>query len=250
MVPKLLSFHQELKKVEVQVRREINLKAARFEDLIKYSPDQLDDNTCPAIVIAVGKACGYREQHTLNLAAIIQFIYMADQVHRLMTDDENLPEEHRQFPVLVGDFLYGKFFLELCRGQILNFLNPLAEVISTMSQGAIARWLAQGRELHKEDWLKILEQERASLTGMAARLSAQLAGASLHIQEITERFGWELGMAWATCRQHLGMQHVEETLVKAREIIAELPASVEAKPLQELVEYMNMRLCAEAALEN
>lgn len=242
MVPQVLSFQEELTEVQAQLRREIRLKAADFDELVDYLPDALEANACPAIVIAVSRACSFSEKDVLNLATIVQFIFMADQVHGLMRDDENLSEERRQFPVLVGDYLYGKFFWGLCRDQILNFLQPLAETIATMSQGGISRWLARDQKLSNKEWLRILEQERASLTGLAGRLSAQLAGASEPIQAAAEHLGWELGLAWAACRQGLGRSLVEALLAKAQRIIREFPETVEFKPLYELVDFVGGEL--------
>ncbi len=243
MVSQVLSFDEELNEVRTYLQAEIRFKAGSFDELIHYYPDSLDKNACPAIVLAVGRACGVHGKPMIRLASIIQYIFMADQIHRLMADDLDLAEDKRQFPVLVGDFLYGKFFLGLCREHILGFLRPLAEVIATMSQGGISRWLAQGREIGREEWIRILEQERAALTGLAARLSAELAGAAQHIQDVAEKLGWELGLAWAACGQGLERPMVEAYLAKARHMAQEFPQLLEVSPLLELIDYMSAELC-------
>lgn len=243
MVPQVLSFYQELDEVQTYFQTEIWFKAGSFEELIQNQPDNLDTNACPAIVLAMGRACGVHGKSMIRLASVIQFIYIADQVHRLMVDDQALAEEKRQFPVLVGDFLYGKFFLVLCREHILRFLRPLAEVIATMSQGGISRWLAQGKDIGREDWISIFEQERASLTGMAARLSAELAGAAQHIQDAAETLGREIGLAWAACRQGFEKPIVDGYLAKARQVAQEFSQQLEIRPLLELIDYVSNELC-------
>ena len=245
MVVQALSFDKELDEVRRYLQAEIRFKTGSFDQLVDYHPDNLDRDACPAIVLAVSRACGGRGKAAVGLASIIQYIFMADQIHRLMLDDPDLAEAKRQFPVLVGDFLYGKFFLGLCREKILRFLRPLAEVIATMSQGGISRWLSQGREVGGDEWLRILEQERAALTGLAARLSAELAGAAEHIQDSAEKLGKELGLAWAACRQGLGKPIVETCLAKARQAVREFPQSFEVRPLDELIDYMSEELCSE-----
>lgn len=242
MVSHVFSFDEELNEVKKYLQAEIRFKAGSFDDLVHYEPDNLDRNACPAMVLAVGRACGAPNIPVIHLASIIQYIFMADQIHRLMSDNLELDEDQRQFPVLVGDFLYGIFFLGLCREQVLRFLRPLAEVIATMSQGGISRWLAQGREVGREEWIRILEQERATLMGLAARLSAELAGAAQHIQDAAEKLGWELGLAWGASRQGLERPVVDGCLAKARNVLKEFPQPLEVRPLSELIDYMSREL--------
>lgn len=243
MVPQVLSFYEELDEVKTYLQTEIWFKAGSFEELILIQPDNLDTNACPAIVLAMGRACGVHGQPMIRLASVIQYIYLADQIHRLMVDDLSLAEEKRQFPVLVGDFLYGKFFLELCRQHLLRFLRPLAEVIAIMNQGGISRWLAQSKDVGREEWIEILEQERASLTGSAARLSAELAGAAQHIQDTAETLGREIGLAWAACRQGFDKPIVDGYLAKARQVTQEFSQQLEIRPLLELIDYVANELC-------
>lgn len=241
MVPVEFSFRAELNAVQAHLRQEIQFKAAEFEELVHLDMDELDRTICPAIVLAVSQACGNGGRKPVALAAIVQFIFMADQVHQLMKDNLDVAEEHRQFPVLVGDFLYGKFFLELCREKLLPFLEPLAQVIGTMSEGGIARWLSKDKKLSTEEWLQILEQERAVLTSIAARLSAELAGVSLFVQDKFESLGWELGLAWGAWRESLENSVVQSILHRANAILNEIPANDQfhVQPLREVMNYLS-----------
>ncbi|KLU58781.1 octaprenyl-diphosphate synthase [Peptococcaceae bacterium CEB3] len=247
-MPQALSFREELTEVQSQLRREIRFKAADFRELVEYSPDVLEADACPAIVIAVSRACGFSAPSVVKLATIIELIFLADQVHALMKDDESLSEEGRQFPVLVGDYLYGRFFLDLCRDGLLPFLKPLAEAIITMSEGGISRWLARERELSPREWLRVLEQERASLTGLAGRLSARLAGTAETVQETAACLGQALGLAWAARQQGLGESLVQTQLAKARRIIRQFPETLEFKALYELVDFMGGELLMDGGM--
>jgi len=234
------SFMRELKEINDTLAREIRFKATEFEDLVDLSADDLDENACPLIVLAINRSFRGNVRPAVALAMIVQYIFLADQVHHLMKDTPDLEEEKRQFPVLVGDFLYGKFFLGLCKNKLLNLLAPLARVIAVMNEGAISRWLINGKGSESEQ-LKILEMERANLTGVAARLSAELAGCSEKIQNRCEALGWELGLAWAAWRDHMERRVVQQSLFRAKEILQEIPEA-EAKPLHELYQYMERSL--------
>src|SRR5665648_754792 len=203
MGPVEFSFLEKLNNVKMRLGQEINLKPASFEKSVQLDMDELDRTVNPAIVLAVSEAFNDHGQKSEALAGIVQFVFMANKVHKLMTDDHDIAEDLRQFPVLVGDLLYGKFFLELCREKLLIFLEPLAMVMGTMSEGGISRWLSRDKKLGLTEALEIIEMESASLTAVAARLSAELAGAPIPLQRKIEAFGWELGLAWGAWKDRL-----------------------------------------------
>ncbi|HEY8911363.1 MAG TPA: geranylgeranyl pyrophosphate synthase [Desulfosporosinus sp.] len=244
MVPLEFSFLEKLNEVQAHLRQEINCKAADFEELVKLDMDELDRTVCPAIVLATSRACGDHGRKSVALAGIVQLVFMANQVHSLMKDDNDIPEELRQFPVLVGDLLYGKFFLELCRENLLPFLDTLAQCIGTMSEGGISRWLARGKQLKTDEWLEIIKQESAMITSKAAHLSAELAGVSLPLQDKLQAFGFELGLAWGAWKEGLGNTVVQSILQQANNILGEITpsSSLKVQPLLEVYHYIAGKL--------
>ncbi|HBV86378.1 geranylgeranyl pyrophosphate synthase [Desulfosporosinus sp.] len=247
MVPVDFSFCGKLNKVQTYLREEINIKPAGFEELVQLEMNELDQTVNPAIVLAVSGSCTKHDSKSEALAGIIQFMFMANKVHRLMKDDADLAEELRQFPVLVGDLLYGKFFLELCRKKLLFFLDPLAQVMGTMSQGGISRWLSRDKSLSRDELLHIIELESASLTGVGARLSAELAGVSLPLQKKLESFGLEMGLAWGAWKERMEMTVVESILQRANAILEDISneSQIEQRPLREVHQYLTKQLSTE-----
>lgn len=241
MFPLKENFKSELEDIETIMGREIRFKEAEFDELIDMRLTELDQNACALIVLSVNHAFGGLTRPAVGLASIIQYIFMADQVHRLMKDHAELEEHKRQFPVLVGDFLYGKFFLGLCKEKLLHFLAPLAQVIGVMNEGSISRWLTKGKSVNELEQLHIIEMERASLTGIAARLGANLAGCSEKVQQQCEALGWQLGIAWAASQDKMEASIIEKALNQAREIIKGWPDH-KNHTLYELVDYMEGNL--------
>lgn len=230
-------FKEELEEVNRTLRREIKLKAAGFDELVDLKFGELENNACALIVLSVNQTFGGVTRSAIGLATIFQYIFMADQVHRLMKDDPNLEESKRQFPVLVGDFLYGKFFLNLCKEKMLHFLAPLAKVIESMNQGAIYRWLSTDKRVSEEQWIRTLEMERASLTSLAARLGAELAGCPEKVQEQCETLGWYLGLAWAASQERAEDRVMQSALTQARDVLQELP-NLKSPSLSKLIDYI------------
>lgn len=244
MVPVEFCFLEKLNKVQIRFRQEINFKPASFEELIHLDMDELDRTVNPAIVLAVSRAFKDQGQQSEALAGIIQFVFMANKVHKLMKDNSDITEELRQFPVLVGDLLYGKFFLKLCHEKLLFFLAPLAQVMGTMSEGGISRWLSRDKKLGLADSLKLIEMESASLTALAARLSAELAGVSVPLQHKLEAFGWELGLAWGAWKARLENIEVQSILQRANAILNEISSEsqLQLHPLREVYLFMANQL--------
>lgn len=244
MVPVDFSFRGKLNQVQAHLREEINFKPAGFDELVPLKMNELDQTINPAIVLAVSGSCSDDNSKSEVLAGIIQFMFMANKVHKLLKDDDDLAEELRQFPVLVGDLLFGKFFLELCREKLLLFLEPLAQVMGTMSQGGISRWLSREKELSGDELLQIIELESASLTGVAARLSAELAGVSLPLQDKLESFGWELGLAWGAWKERMEITVVQSILQRANDILEDISSEsiIKIHPLREVYQYLAKQL--------
>ncbi len=241
-----LSFREELQEVQELLRDDIGSELARYKDLVHLVTDELDDNACPGIILAVSKACGYKGKKAMTLAIIIQYIYLADKVHNLLRDDDNPAAELRQFPVLVGDFLFGKFFWGLSRAGLLDYLAPLAGVIVTLSKGAVNRWLTREQNLEIEEQLRILENGTASLTGLAARIGAELAGVSRSIQERCETFGRLMGLAWAARNEQIAKPVVGEILAQASALIKEISENLSGEHLLEVYDYIQTNLYPEA----
>lgn len=244
MVPMEFCFIDTLNKVQMHLHQEINLKPASMQEMVQSNTDELDRIINPAIVLAVSEAFKGQGKKSETLAEIIQYIFMANKIHKLMQDHSNIAEEHRQFPVLIGDLFYGKFFLVLCRGQLLSFLDPIAQVMITMSEGGISRWLARDKELSMTESLKIIEKESASLTALAARLSAELAGVSIPLQRKIEMFGWELGLAWGAWKERLDNTEVQSILQRANTILNVISSEsqLQLRPLREMYLFMVKQL--------
>ncbi len=246
MVPMEFCFLETLTKVQMRLHQEINLKPASMQEMVQGNMDELDRIINPAIVLAVSEAFKGPGKKTETLAEVIQYIFMANIIHKLMRDDSDIAEEHRQYPVLVGDLFYGKFFLVLCREQLLSFLEPIAQVMITMSEGGISRWLARDKKLTMTESLKIIEKESAALTALAARLSAEVAGVSDPLQRQIEMFGWELGLAWGAWKERLKNVEVQSILQRANAILnvisSESESQFQLQPLREVYLFMVKQL--------
>jgi len=117
--------------------------------------------------------------------------------------------------------------------------------METMSEGGISRWLTRDKKLGMAESLKIIEMESASLTALAARMSAELAGVSVPLQHQIEAFGWELGLAWGAWKERLENIEVQSILARANTILNEISAEsqlLQLHPLREVYLFMTKQL--------
>ncbi|RYD02065.1 hypothetical protein N752_26810 [Desulforamulus aquiferis] len=123
------NIREDLQSVHKKIKGQLTIKAGHVGSYahIEFSP--MDNFIRPAVVISVAHFYNCMSAKVISLGAIVQFIFMASQVHRRIPEvtinskSESDPRDGTQFPVLVGDYLYGKFFTTLCSYDMNHYLN-------------------------------------------------------------------------------------------------------------------------------
>ncbi len=234
----LKSFQAELLLLEAQMSKDISFKSVTLEELIDLPKSSLDSNLNPALFFAVTALKGDKDSSLITLASIFQYVFLANQIHRLVTDDE-ITEHERQYPVLVGDFMLGQAFSKLCEGDLFNYSNDFIRLIEVMNEGVLMRWRLKNKNISLKDYREILGKERASLTALVGKIGAKVSEIEDPYAEMFEDLGYQLGMAWAAWEEPLGLPIVQEYLSKAKVIMNDLRDHYPIKPLHEVFEFFN-----------
>lgn len=190
------SIKQDVQHIYTAIKDQLQIKAGHVGHYAHLEHTPMDNFIRPALVLMVARLYNCRSPKVISLGAIVQFIFMASQIHKNIPDNLDKskpvdPKDGTQFPVLVGDYLYGKFFTALCDADILHYLRPLAEIIGRINEGGILR--TSNLDAFDE---KVIRLEFAELIAGAARLSGDLAGAPEQDQKLLYDFGLNLGMAY------------------------------------------------------
>lgn len=153
----------------------------------------------PALVLLTSRLFRHRPEVAVPLAAVHQFIYLAGRVHAGVAEEEDGGRRNArdayQFPVLVGDYLYGRFFATLCEAGQNHLLGDLARVICAMNDGGMMRVKnSQGQANY--DILEIIRAETAELLASCCRMGGMVGGASEVELSHLYSLGLELGMAF------------------------------------------------------
>ncbi|NLI91756.1 MAG: hypothetical protein GX434_05970 [Peptococcaceae bacterium] len=230
------SFQSELNEMEKVMNTEIRFKSFSIGDLFDLRMNNLDKYLCPALALAVGNMSGQKGKKMIDLASIIQYVFLAHHIHAQVTDG-NLTDPERQYPVLVGDFMFGQTFSKLCKSNLFSYSDQFVRLIKTINEGIVMRWKLKNKTILLKDYRVILGKERASLTALAGKVAAEVSGLQEHHVKKIEEFGYYIGMAWAAWEDSIYTSLVQEYLTKAKGTIAELKDHIYIKPLQELYEF-------------
>lgn len=214
---------KELLQVHNKITKEMVIKAGHIGNYSHLEFSHINQVIRPALVILSSRLFGGNQEKTISLASIMQFIYMAFQIHKGVGEKDSDysretgsdPRDGSQFPVLVGDYLYGKFFTFLCDASLTTLLSPLAEIICHINESGLLKKKVCGHTLSSPLMREVVQKETAELFAGCCRLGARLAGARPEEQEALGRFGLNLGMAFGLLEQEAAFEYSSSYLKSA-----------------------------------
>ncbi|MHB9094050.1 MAG: demethylmenaquinone methyltransferase [Eubacteriales bacterium] len=232
----------DLNSVDQKIEKALKIKPGHLSKFAHFDLESLQKYLHPALVLFSGRLFKYSGEKLIYLASVIQLIYQASSIH-LRIPDERVqpvagldPRDGAQFPVLVGDYLYGWYFTGLCEGQILEFLSPLSNIIAEINHGALLRKKNANRLMADVNLaMTVIEKETALLTEGSARIAGMLAGApQVEVTRLAD-FGRNFGMAYGILERSLDPVMAGPYFDKARKALEELPEGEGRDGLEELL---------------
>lgn len=244
----LSAIQSELLEMQRIIKQSLQSLAAHTAEEFGHLVSASLQHTLPSVLVLLSaRLFGPPTAPVIALAAVVHFICLAAQAHQSVQEWSGAgdPRQCYQYPVLAGDYLYSHFFNCLCHHGILQYLQPLAQIICEISEGSILR--LQNKENASAELLKkVVRKEVAALIGESCHLAARLAGASEEEQEILYRFGLNFGMALGL--SNLGLEadaYVEEALAA----LDKLPFGESREALKELVTLWHQSTRLDLALQ-
>jgi geranylgeranyl pyrophosphate synthase len=244
---KLHAINEELSLVDAKIRKELIINksgnAGQFSHL-EFS--RFDSIIRPAITILVGKLFSFNKNKLVALASIFQFIYMSSQIHARITEGDADVDDVRdgcQFPVLVGDYLSGKFFCHLTDQGMLEYLSPLAEIICRINEGAALRNQYPNVNINSspELALTIIRKETAELFAGCSSLAAKISGATEADVKRMYEFGLNFGIGLGLLEQGAAYEYVEKYINTARTVLNDVCSSQTINELTDLLSLFEDR---------
>ncbi|TEB10736.1 polyprenyl synthetase family protein [Pelotomaculum propionicicum] len=234
-------IEKEITAVNNQIEKHLLIKSGNLKSFAHLEFPPLNKSIRPALLILTARLFGCNPEKAVPMGCVIQFIYMASKVHAAISEKDSDyirgntdPRDGSQFPVLVGDYLYGKFFYFLCRDGQLNFLGTLSELVCTIHEGGILSKKSEG-----QDPREIIRKETAELFAVSCWLGASLAGATEREQESMRRFGLNFGMAYGLLEQGGPAGYVTSYCKEALAHLAGIPARADKSVFEQIVQKLS-----------
>jgi geranylgeranyl pyrophosphate synthase len=238
----LKPIEKELQAVSKLAEKHLLIKGIHIGKLAHLELTYNEKAIRSGLVILSSRIYGCTGDKAITLACVFYFIHMANRVHQSIpekdsdyTKEDTDPRDGSQFPVLVGDYLYGKYFSLLYKSGMINFLGPMADIICQIHEGGILDSGITAKNPVSESFREVVRKETAELIAGCCVMGAVLAGASKKDQEIMRRFGMNFGMASGLLERGMAVRDADEYLKEAQTALRDVPEKKEKAILEQLV---------------
>ncbi len=242
----LKPIEEELQAVRKLAEKHLLIKGIHIGKFAHLELPYNEKSIRPALVILSSRIYGFFGDKAVDLACVFHFIHMATRVHQSIpekdsdyTKEDSDPRDGSQFPVLVGDYLYGKYFSQLFKSGMINFLGPLADIICQIHEGGIMESRVFGQNPAPASFREVVRKETAELFAGCCVMGSILAGASEKDQENMRRFGVNYGMASGLLERGAAVEYVDEYLQDAMAALRDVPEGKEKAILEQLVQALS-----------
>ena len=242
----LKPIEEELQAVRKLAEKHLLIKGIHIGKLAHLEFPYHEKAIRPALVILSSRIYGLFGDKAVALACVFHFIHMATRVHQSIpekdsdyTKEDSDPRDGSQFPVLVGDYLYGKYFSLLYKSGMINFLGPLADIICQIHEGGIMESRVFSKNPAPASYREVVRKETAELFAGCCVMGSLLAGASDKDQETMRRFGVNYGMASGLLERGAAAGYVDEYLQEAMAALRDVPDGKEKAILEQLVRVLS-----------
>jgi octaprenyl-diphosphate synthase len=191
--------------VDAMIRRRLESDVVLVRQIAEYIIAGGGKRLRPALVFLAAGAAGYRGEHHVELAAVVEFIHTATLLHDDVVDESELRRGRRtandEFgnaaSVLVGDFLYSRAFQMMVAVRNMRVMEVLADATNAIAEGEVLQLLnTHNFAVTEAAYLEVIRRKTAKLFEAAAQLGAILGEASAELERGLARYGMHLGTAF------------------------------------------------------
>ena len=197
----------DFKALDGVIRLRLASKVALIDQISGYIIQAGGKRVRPALLLLVAKALanGKETPHTLEMAAVVEFIHTATLLHDDVVDESTLRRGRETAnaafgnaaSVLVGDFLYSRAFQMMVAPNDLRVMQILSDATNTIAEGEVLQLLnMHDPEVNEESYLQVIRYKTAKLFEASSELGAILAKASDAEREQAAAFGRHIGTAF------------------------------------------------------
>ncbi len=194
----------DMAEVDRLIRARLDSDVVLIRQIAEYIIGSGGKRLRPMLVALSARACGYRGDDHIALAAVIEFIHTATLLHDDVVDESELRRGRETVhavwgnaaSVLVGDFLYSRAFQMMVAVDSMPVMALLSDTTNRIAEGEVEQLLnMHDPDVTRERYFSVIEKKTAQLFEAACRLGALLAEQS-RLEPGLARFGRDLGIAF------------------------------------------------------
>lgn len=201
----LAPIAEDMNAVDSLIRARLSSDVVLINTIADYIIGAGGKRMRPAIVLMIARALGYKGDHHVLLAAVIEFIHTATLLHDDVVDESDLRRGRstanaafgNAASVLVGDFLYSRSFQMMVETDNLRVMRILADATNRISEGEVLQLLnIHDPSVDEERYFGVIERKTATLFEAGARIGAVIAGADAATEDACGHYAACLGRAF------------------------------------------------------
>jgi octaprenyl-diphosphate synthase len=195
----------DLAAVDRRIRERLHSEVALVDQVSTYIIASGGKRLRPLLVLLAARAAGYRGEHHIDAAALIEFIHTATLLHDDVVDGSSMRRGQdtanevwgNETSVLVGDFLYSRAFQMMAQMGSLSVMHIMADATNTIAEGEVLQLLnAHNPDTTEQRYLDVIYRKTARLFEVGAEVAAILAGADDSLRRALAQYGRHVGIAF------------------------------------------------------
>ncbi|EIM02665.1 polyprenyl synthetase family protein [Rhodanobacter denitrificans] len=195
----------DMQRVDALIRRRLSSDVVLINQIADHIIAGGGKRLRPMLHVLAAGAAGYRGEHHVKLAAIIEFIHTSTLLHDDVVDESDLRRGRKTAnalwgnaaSVLVGDFLYSRSFQLMVELDDMRIMRILADTTNTIAEGEVLQLLNIGNaDVGEAAYLAVIERKTAVLFAAATELGGILGGLPEGQVTALREYGMQLGYAF------------------------------------------------------
>ncbi len=195
----------DMQAVDELITRRLQSDVVLVNQLSNYIIKSGGKRLRPMLALLMARACGYKGDRHVDVAAIVEFIHTATLLHDDVVDESDMRRGKEtannvwgnQAAVLVGDFLYSRAFEMMVDVDEMQVMSIMAQTTNTIAEGEVLQLLnINDADTSEERYFEVIYSKTAKLFEAACQLGAVLAGLSEEQEKAVAQYGLHLGTAF------------------------------------------------------
>ena len=195
----------DMQAVDALIRQSLQSDVTLVSQVSEYIVTSGGKRLRPLIVLLAARALGYRGNHQVHAAAIIEFIHTATLLHDDVVDSSARRRGRdtantvfgNQASVLVGDFLYSRAFQMMVQIGRMRVMQILADATNMIAAGEVMQLMnVHDPDVTEADYRKVIYRKTARLFEAGAQIAAVLARRDSGDEVAMIKYGQHLGTAF------------------------------------------------------